>query len=507
MARSIFILLSSFLLFPFVLFAGREENVSGVIRGGEIAVSSNLFSVQDDKYPNQSSVGYISSSSGIVVLGFDHGSDLVIPANTSYSVKIRIRYKDKINTEYTSPEYTLEIKSGDLTTDQDIVRLPGAHYMEVEVLESPLVNGVAAVLPDNVTLKGIVEVERYYPFNETVSPVLQSPASYNSGTGELEIRWDYLEGAEEYELEYSYIDDYQDGAIDNARAASSLSYDFANNSTRIITNNQYYRIPVVYDRGYLVYRVRGVGRGGASYNKRKEGLWSSPATGTVDVIASKYRISEVLKENRQFSAAFSEEGKRKDIMSHFDGSLRNRQTLTKTNSNNNLIIGETIYDGEGRPAIQVLPVPVSSLESDQTLRYHTAISRNSSGQPYSFSDFDLGDCETATSPMGTSSGASQYFSSANPDRTDEKAYIPDANGYPFVQVEYTPDNTGRIRRQSGLGDSHKLGSDHETKYYYGQPEQEELDRLLGTSSGYASHYKKNLVIDANGQISVSYKPL
>jgi hypothetical protein len=43
-----------------------------------------------------------------------------------------------------------------------------------------------------------------------------------------------------------------------------------------------------------------------------------------------------------------------------------------------------------------------------------------------------------------------------------------------------------------------------TKYYYGQPTQIELDRLFGTEVGYAQHYKKNMIEDPNGQISISY---
>ncbi|MBS1563114.1 MAG: hypothetical protein JST39_01945, partial [Bacteroidetes bacterium] len=83
-------------------------------------------------------------------------------------------------------------------------------------------------------------------------------------------------------------------------------------------------------------------------------------------------------------------------------------------------------------------------------------------------------------------------------------FIPDAGGYPFTETEYTQDNTGRISRQSGVGTLHRLGSGHETKYYYGTPDQSELDALFGTEVGDHSHYYKTMVRDANGQYSVSY---
>src|SRR5690606_31183306 len=49
-----------------------------------------------------------------------------------------------------------------------------------------------------------------------------------------------------------------------------------------------------------------------------------------------------------------------------------------------------------------------------------------------------------------------------------------------------------------------LGSGHEMKYIYTTPAQEELNRLFGYSVGYVSHYKKNIVRDPNGQLSISY---
>ena len=68
--------------------------------------------------------------------------------------------------------------------------------------------------------------------------------------------------------------------------------------------------------------------------------------------------------------------------------------------------------------------------------------------------------------------------------------MPNADSIPFVQVEYTPDNTGRIRRQSGVGEAYKIDGDHATEYYYLQPLQEELDRLFGYHVGNAKHYIK-----------------
>ena len=117
-------------------------------------------------------------------------------------------------------------------------------------------------------------------------------------------------------------------------------------------------------------------------------------------------------------------------------------------------------------------------------------------------------CGTGALGMGITSGASNYYSPANTQKnTGFNAYIPDAKGFPFTETEYTQDNTGRIKRQGGAGPDHQLRSSHETLYYYGSPDQVELDALFGREAGDKSHYFKNMVRDANGQYSVSYVDL
>lgn len=191
-------------------------------------------------------------------------------------------------------------------------------------------------------------------------------------------------------------------------------------------------------------------------------------------------------------------------MSYFDGALYNRQSVTINNTDNKTIVQETIYDVLGRPAVNVLPAPAN----DSTIHFFRAFNKNEAGVPYSFSDLSAtAACVTNAQPMGTLSGASQYYSPANPflTRFYYAKYIPDAEKFPFTVTEYVADNTGRILAQGGVGPTFQIGSEHETKYFYGKPNsQTELDRLFGSEAGNLSHYLKNMVADPNGQISVSY---
>src|SRR6185312_3255899 len=210
--------------------------------------------------------------------------------------------------------------------------------------------------------------------------------------------------------------------------------------------------------------------------------------------------------NWQASTSFAEEGKRKSVVQYFDGSLRSRQTVTKDNTTNTTVVAETFYDKQGRPAIQVLPSPTLSTIINYTPMFNVGIN----GAEYDKGIYDTilnssDYCSAVIPSMDTSSGASQYYSGANPLVNEGyNQFIPDAHGYPFAQTQYTQDNTGRIYRQGGVDNTFQIGNAHATKYYYGTPEQSDLDALFGTEVGYASHYQKNMVRDANGQYSVSY---
>ena len=77
--------------------------------------------------------------------------------------------------------------------------------------------------------------------------------------------------------------------------------------------------------------------------------------------------------------------RKKKVVSYFDGSLRNRQSVTKINSDTTAIVGESFYDYQGRPAISSLPVPSFSPK----LAYYSNFTVNEFNQPYSKEIFDV----------------------------------------------------------------------------------------------------------------------
>ncbi len=459
-----------------------------------------------------------------ISLGVDHDYPYFMGDDMHIRVVVNVTPYDVNNTAQTAFNQSLEIdffpNSPIRYQDLDQYIFSDAYKLDIR-LDSVFINGVSdTILPLNIFIDGDISVDRTYPFEDYVNTVITPDDSTilmdcDTIPDDLEIRWSTIIGADEYQLEWTYINDYTKDS--GSYSSTGLTYDFKFNSTRISTPETYYRLPLIFDHGYILYRVRAVGKDTADLSKRLFGVWSYASSGNVtDGAVLKYHneYPHEYRKNWQLTTTFAEEGKKKEVISYYDGSLRNRQSVTRINTDNNTIVGETVYDYQGRPAVNILPVPVqtpscdsSAIEDVSALRYYPNFNLSDSLDAYSRDDFDLDDtsgCATIAAPLNDSTGTSNYYSPSNPNKTDHQAYVPDAAGYPYTQIEYTPDNTGRIRRQGGVGQEFQLGSGRETKYFYGKPQQIQLNRLFGSEVGYASHYKKNLVIDPNGQISVSY---
>ena len=406
------------------------------------------------------------------------------------------------------------------------------NHLKYEVTITSITNnngGGTIAIPANMYLNLSIETERYYSFDFNYVPVDYS--HFLNPNNKLLISWDFISGAEAYDLEWTYVNDYAATTAGSVLGMSNISFSsetFKFNSSSITTTNQFYEIPLLLDRGYLVYRIRGAGRstlnnhetnipgkwstGSTSYTTLQELLAVLNTNGGSKGIYYVANAHESSNKNWQVTTSFAEGGKRKDVVSYFDGSLRNRQSVTQINTNQNVIVGETLYDFEGRPAINVLPTPSDANSIKYVEQFNQFKNPDNSLSLYDKYNFDVKDvlepCNSRPQPMAVESGASKYYG--------EKAgvgnyqdYVPDAEGYPFTVTTFTPDNTGRIAHQSGVGEAYKkIAINHldnkETKYYYGQPDQEDLDALFGSNVGYKSRYKKNMVVDANGQVSVTY---
>jgi RHS repeat-associated protein len=343
----------------------------------------------------------------------------------------------------------------------------------------------------------------------------------------LPVRWTVTNGTlggalaltpAKYELEWTYVDNYKvtptagsmTGTVSEI-SASNLNYNFTDNATRVWLDTNYYQIPLIYQKGYVLYRVRLVRPDSVEYRYPVYGNFTVADAGTVSGAAAsgKYQITTAhLNDslNWQYTVSFAEQGKYKHVMSYYDGMLKNRQSITRFNSlPRKLIATEQVYDYEGRPSISILPTPITSLAFRYQL--NLALNRNT-GLPYRAKDFDslqLSVCplDPILPPLSHSSPADIYYSPGNPEKTGFQKFVPDAGGYPLVQTIYSPGYDERVEKQGGAGDTLQIGYTHNVKNDYVGTEQMDINRIFGTNIGWAGFYRKTVSRDPNGQLSLN----
>ncbi|MBY0537550.1 MAG: hypothetical protein K2P88_16970, partial [Chitinophagaceae bacterium] len=446
----------------------------------------------------------------IIALSVIEETSLFIPGDFTASVTFQVQYGHTSNDLSAAETYTLDISYTKNGTQKykakNYISFKNAEYVKVTVIgvtAPTTVNGLSFDTKQVLRLENIMDASRSYELADNKVPTLAvlDPATINE-IDSVKVKWTLAPqtNGNAVQLEWTWVDSTME-AFYSQSGSLNTELLFRNNSTRIdLPISRYdssYSIPLFYDGGGKLYtRVRAVNF--QQSGTRSDGPWSTPV-----FYAFKGHSPSL---NWQSTTSFAEEGKRKTVIQYYDGSLRSRQTVTKDNTSSTVVAAETLYDGAGRPAIQILPAPTMN----SVLKYYIGLNKfngqsSSADDMTQFFDFSSNAADFAVNKLDTTVGTGNYYSTLNPLVSQGiNKNIPLANGYAYTVTRYTPDATGRIMRQSGVGESMAMGGDHDTRYYYGTVSQEELDGLFGTEAGYASHYFKNMVRDANGQMSISY---
>lgn len=505
------LLITSCCLLAFVNngMAGVDPPIIKVLDGSlnEIDTSASVM-VEDAKFFDPAYYGKLIKPyplRNVVSLVINEDKPLAIQGDFDATVRLRISFVRNDSTSgYIDRNFTVRYFANNAYEQKDVYIFSNCARVTVTVLSMSNESwNVFALLKVVNQLQSLPNYDFSCSLN-AVEAINDSAWAADTDKDELPVFWSPIIGADEYDLEWTYID--------SSALADSIYGDpsdpeayliFDNNASRVTITGTKYNIPIIYDnKGHLFFRVRAVQwqPGGG----RNESDWSSnfPPDGLGWFEYNGHERSL----NWQATTTYAEDGKRKIVIQYFDGSLRGRQTVTKDNSTNTTVVAESFYDYQGRPVIQVLPSPTIS----NILKYSQGFNVGLNSNIYDKFNYDtLGDpglyCNSGAAIMDTVNGAAKYYSPANPlVDSGFHRFIPDAKGYPFTEVEYVQDNTGRISRQSGVGEKFRIGSGHETKYFYSTADQRDLDALFGTEVGDESHYFKTAVRDANGQYSVSY---
>ena len=464
----------------------------------------------------------------------DNNTDVFGPGNPDWEYDVELDVKDKYNNIIGNP--TLHIETGGTAKYKASfrVQLPNGHQNAKFDIKNIIAssdgetktngelfqnspNGIEWIrdlLPEDVRIEFTIEVEQHYFLSEYTVPFVYFEGTttnelnfdYNTANDHrVNLYWPFVFGAEEYELQIAFIDDQTD--------VDPTPEEIFENSISIFTSNTWYTPEVIYPKGDVHFRIRAIGRYiygvGDDYSKIKYSRWSPSKI--LHIINNDFEEDY----NWELSQTFAEDGKRKSIITYYDQSLRSRQVISNLSTEDAALVAENKYDYEGRAALTILPSPPNTGRGgglDDKLFYKNNNSTDFPGGGFNRIAFDESyekehfDKNGFADPLGinTNLGTAGYYSQLHPEGGIHDELVPKAKGFPFTQTRYSRDGTGRVIAQGGVGPDFQIGSGHETRYFYGSANSTELERLFGPNVGDATHYKKNVVVDPNGQVNVSY---
>ncbi|HSH64200.1 MAG TPA: hypothetical protein VLB84_00030, partial [Bacteroidia bacterium] len=376
-----------------------NEYFSTRLKGNQVSLNAELHT-RDTMFERGLSPDWIGSNkisyqrvTNRILLKVD--TAVYSPDFYSCAIGLEIRSRDKDNHErvYT-PTLTVEFHNGLLAeeTDQFLYQFYGAHDVTVKIVSvvTNIEGTVSATVPPNLILENNMVIKRFYEFDQDEFVTGLTMVQKNGGS-EFEVSWPPVVGAEEYQLEWLFVNSYDGDELNSDRSALSILYDFNENATRINLPSSVhsYTVSNVFERGWIGFRYRAVGLTGADFKTQLAGRWScAPCNGAVGAFTTSnfYKIDahQQDKINWMYNASYAEEGKKKESIGYMDGTFKNRQTVSKLNTENQTIVGETIYDKEGRLAVSILPSPSGT----NVLKYNKNYNRNADGDDYSSTDFE-----------------------------------------------------------------------------------------------------------------------
>jgi len=398
--KALGLILINFLLTLRMLAA--EEPYLNELKGNRVAPDS-FFTVADEKFGSSAWSQIQQNISVDNIISFEINFDTsIFFYNTPFTCTINFDIDVYNNPSDTSAFTTIEDISlfvrYDTVTGKPykgiaLYKFVGYHKFKVRI-NTVTSTELSPMLPI-FRLKGQVIVNRKYNFQDNSTDVTR----YTIANGnQLKLEWtpSNYPGAEMFDLEYTHIDKnsqvaasingYESGGNYSVPVDSLIKW-LKNNNTRITTAASNYLINIPYDSGFILFRIRGV-QIHFPDDVRWEGNWnyyarlSSASSCTPPSCPSGvvFFAGHEQNLNWQFSVVFAEEGKRKEVISYFDGSLRNRQSVTLNNTDNRNIVQETIYDALGRPSLNILPSPTK----DSTIHYFRGFNKNKEGAPLAF---------------------------------------------------------------------------------------------------------------------------
>ncbi|KKP52881.1 MAG: hypothetical protein UR43_C0009G0013 [candidate division TM6 bacterium GW2011_GWF2_33_332] len=174
-----------------------------------------------------------------------------------------------------------------------------------------------------------------------------------------------------------------------------------------------------------------------------------------------------------------------------------KQTQANLESQQKVVVAQTVYDYTGRPAVQSLAIPISrdSLGFLEDFMW----SDRGTDSVYCERDFDAdGNYQKPNRVIETN--GFEYWSDLNADK-----YIPDADTVPFSQTTFYS-GSGRVKEIASPGMDFSLDPDSPKtiRKYYSNVSDPELIRVFGYEAPHGFDCLKEITVDQNNVASVSY---
>ncbi|MFZ6052362.1 RHS repeat-associated core domain-containing protein [Halocola ammonii] len=435
------------------------------------------------------------------------------PDNTSTQIAT---YDVVFDIDNFNPEQVFQVDISDIYLD--------IFHIEAEVdLSSYSAPGVVPI-EDELRLDLFVEPE-YRIGQIDNSQLLTIGEETAEGNGRYTFDWSSICDLEFPNYEFQIMRLYNSGQDQNLDPVhpypSTMDWDAAL-SIETQSPEKSLTITIAEGSGVYAWRVRPIGNlyEGGIANSRNYGEWTAFYTydnTAVDPTQANDGLGDLdgLDEDRNwiYSRVFTEgsyrEGqgfKTREEVVYANGLNQATQSQRHLQSNDDYIVAtQTVYDFSGRPTLQSMPVPINT----DGLGYQSQLlkSTESDGQggttdvPYGPEHFDENSNYKEPSAVAASTEFETYYSSSDNDG------IPGSEGYPYTRTLYYPDGSGRVKEQSGVGETFRLKDEagrKTSKTYYSSVTDSELYRVFGDEAPLGQSVQKVITIDPNNSGNVTY---
>ncbi|MES2388260.1 MAG: hypothetical protein V4543_09680 [Bacteroidota bacterium] len=277
--------------------------------------------------------------------------------------------------------------------------------------------------------------------------------------------------------------------------------------------------------GFYVWRVRAtslaangeIRYGKWSHTVSRHGQYFAAGDSSKDSSGRDYKFfyfgDPDSTRNYTYERIFTEKDAVKERAKYADGLNNLRQTITTLPADGKTIVEQNVLDYSGRPALKLLPVPLSDGPKIIFRRMFAAITEVSGSfpslvftdkRPYRPRDFDtdakLLNFEWMPKP-------DLLYFSTYPEHVNKG--VSGTDGIPFSRTFYTNDNTNRVSQESLPTQplSVKTFGDqpHTTRYIYAAASDSELVKLFGAEAPDPENVEKTITIDPNNTATATFK--